>query len=70
MSDINKLIVYLNKHFVLYSWEGVGKVALIILVVYSTNNTTYILAKGSIIYTTVKAQVKNEGKWRMGLKVK
>jgi len=54
MSDINKLIIYLNKHFVLYSWEGAKGVTLIVLVIYSTNNTIYMLVKGSIIYTAVK----------------
>ncbi len=35
-------------------WEGAGEVALIVLVIYSTNNTAYILVKGSIIYAAVK----------------
>jgi hypothetical protein len=40
----------------------VGGVALIVLVIYGTNNTVYMSAKGSIVYAAVKAQVKNEGK--------
>jgi len=43
-------------------WEGIGRVALIVLVVCGTNNTAYILAKGFIICAAVKTQVKNKGK--------